>query len=72
MKFEDVLPELRKGKKIKRNFWREDTYFYKDHQGIFIFKNGGYEAYHYILSCLLDSDDWEVYKENESKIEVEK
>lgn len=63
MKFEEVLPALRNGKKLRRSFWREDTYFYKNHQGTFIFKNGGEDTYYYHLTCLLDSDDWEVIEE---------
>ena len=63
MKFEEVLPALREGKKIKRNFWREDTYFYKNHQGTIIFKNGGEDTYYYNLTLLLDSNDWEIVKE---------
>lgn len=63
MKFEQVLPALREGKKVRRSFWRKDTYFYKNHQGIFIFKNGGVDEYYYHLSCLLDGDDWEIIKE---------
>lgn len=63
MKFEEVLPALREGKKIRRNFWREDTYFYKNHLGTIIFKNGSEDTYYYDLSCLLNSNDWEIVKE---------
>lgn len=63
MKFEEVLPALRNGKKIRRSFWREDTYFYKNDQGNFIFKNGGADEYYYNLTCLLFSGDWEIVKE---------
>ena len=63
MKIEEVLPALREGKKIRRNFWREDTYFYKNHLGTIIFKNGGEDTYYYDLTCLLDSNDWEIVKE---------
>ena len=64
MKFEEVLPALREGKKIRRNFWREDTYFYKNHLGTIIFKNGSEDTYYYDLSCLLNSNDWEIVKES--------
>ena len=63
MKFEEVLPALRERKKVRRNFWREDTYFYKNHLGDIIFKNGGEDTYYYDLTCLLDSNDWEIVKE---------
>ena len=64
MKFEEILPALREGKKIRRNFWREDTYFYKNHLGTIIFKNGSEDTYYYDLSCLLNSNDWEIVKES--------
>lgn len=63
MRFEEVLPALREGKKIKRSSWGKDTYFYKNHQGTFIVKNGGADGYYYNLSYLLNSDDWEIIKE---------
>ena len=63
MKFEEVLPALREGKKVRRKSWREDTYFYKNHLGDIIFKNGGEDTYYYDLTCLLDSNDWEIVKE---------
>lgn len=63
MKFEEVLPALRERKKVRRNFWREDTYFYKNHLGTIIFKNGVGDTYCYDLTCLLDSNDWEIIKE---------
>ena len=62
MKFEEVLPALREGKKIKRKYWGEN-YIKRD----FRFLVGqiiGQDSVIYALTILeLEADDWEIIKE---------
>ena len=61
MKFEEVLPALREGKKIRRKSWKREECF-------FVIKNGslvddhGYIASYY-LNALLMEEDWEIVEE---------
>ena len=61
MKFEEVLPALREGKKIRRKSWKREECF-------FVIKNGslvddhGYSAFFYLGGSLLE-EDWEIVKE---------
>lgn len=63
MKFEEIIPALREGKKVKRSSRGKDTYLYNYRQGAFNFKDGDEERFYYDLSYFLDSDDWEIIKE---------
>lgn len=59
MKFEEVLPALRKGKKIRRNFWWEGHYFKLTLDEIV-----DQEKRVFVLSRDdLFADDWEIVKE---------
>ena len=63
MKFEEVLPALREGKKIRRKSWWKDTYIYINSYGNFETKRGG--PFEIILVGLydLEKDCWEIVKE---------
>ena len=63
MKFEEVLPALRAGKKIRRNSWCKDTYIYINSYGNFETKRGGH--FEIILGSLydLEKNNWEIVKE---------
>ncbi len=50
MKFEEVLPALREGKKVRRKSWAARDY---------IVGGSSYE----LSACSLMADDWEVYEE---------
>lgn len=61
MKFEEVLPELRKGKKIRKRFWSSDHYIiYDNNSGDIVNQNG-----HPYLFAQHDFNytNWEVIKE---------
>lgn len=62
MKFEEVLPALRKGEKIKRKIWYEDINYIilNENKEIISFKWGIYDALS--IKDLL-ADDWEIIKE---------
>ena len=61
MKFEEVLPALREGKKIRRKSWKRKECF-------FVIKNGslvddhGYSAFFYLGYWIME-EDWEIVKE---------
>lgn len=63
MKFEEVLPALREGKKIRRNNWCKDGYIYINSNGEFENQSGKRPAI--ILSRLddLEADNREIVKE---------
>ena len=63
MKFEEVLPALREGKKIRRNNWCKDGYIYINSNGEFENQSGKHPAI--ILNRLddLEADNWEIVKE---------
>lgn len=61
MKFEEVLPALREGKKITSNTLKDTCYeyiYYKD--GVFT-KNGGY--WHLTNYEIFREDSWEIIEE---------
>ncbi len=66
---EEVLPALRKGKKIRRADWNTGDYIYikKD--------NNLYDSYNelsiYDLNFIITKDDWEIYEEREKKEEFD-
>lgn len=63
MKFEDVLPALRAGKKIRKRTWCKDTYIYIDSYGKFKTQSGRH--YEISLDSLYDLElnSWEIVKE---------
>lgn len=62
MTFEEMLKELLKGKKIKRNSWTEDEFIHIPRE-----RNGVYDEegnfYHLFKEDILSSN-WEIVKEN--------
>lgn len=64
MKFEEAIPYLREGKRIKNKFWKEDTYFYRKALGLYAMKSGNRDYPYYSLSGFLDRDDWEIIEED--------
>ena len=62
MKFEEVIPALKAGKKIRRNSWCKDTYIYINSYGKFETQSG--RPFEIILDCLydLEKDNWEIVK----------
>lgn len=61
MKFEEVLPALREGKKIRRNNWCKDGYIYIGSNGEFENQSG--KRHVMILDRLDDFDNREIVKE---------
>ena len=61
MKFEEVLPALREGKKIRRTFWNPKHYI--ELKGIHIYDNDTCKDYNfnrYDFTC----DNWKIYQES--------
>lgn len=56
---EEILPEFRKGAKIRRKNWDKDRYIYLNHCFIFS-KEDGCE---YLLGPHIMANDWELYQE---------
>ena len=69
MKFEEVLPALKAGKKIRRRTWCKDTYIYINSYGKFETQSGRH--YDIIINGLYDlkHDGWEIVKEKK-KIKI--
>jgi hypothetical protein len=63
MKFEEVLPALREGKKIKRRAWRDNSVVWKDHKLTWAGELVGRFSEN-ILTVLLkeivEDNDWEI------------
>ena len=62
MKFEEVLPALRDGKKIRRKAWYEKYFIYCE--GLSVYKEDGVN-YCFMGCDQLLCDDWEVFEEPE-------
>ena len=62
MKFEEVLPALRDGKKIRRKEWFEKYFIYRE--GLSVYKEDGVN-YCFMGCDQLLCDDWEVFEEPE-------
>ena len=64
MKFEEIIPALRAGKKVKQKHWR-DVYLHINSSGIC--ELSGRNADHTLLYCkissLLENDDWEIIED---------
>lgn len=66
MKFEEVLPALREGKKIRRSLWED--YHYIQRKLTFLFKiivNENNMMYTLFLDDL-EADDWEILYDEEN------
>ena len=63
MKFEEVLPALKAGKKIRKRYWVKDNYIYINYCGRIVNQSGS--PYDIILNGLYDlkHDSWEIVKE---------
>ena len=63
MKFEEVLPALKDGKKVRKNYWCKDTYIYIDSNGKFVTQSDNH--FDIIFNSLrdLEDDKWEIVKE---------
>ena len=63
MTFEEVLPALREGKKIRKRYWCKDTYVYININGEFETQSGR----HFFISLDrvsdLEDDRWEIVEE---------
>ena len=64
MKFEEIIPALRAGKKVKQKHWK-DVYLHINSSGLC--ELSGRNADHTLLYCkissLLENDDWEIIEE---------
>lgn len=62
MKFEEILPALREGKKITSEHLKKCGYQYIYYRDKTMFENKG--GYWHLTNCeLVESDDWEIIKE---------
>lgn len=62
MRFEDILPALREGKKVRRKEWCVNGFIYKDGNFIRCHDNSLFYG-SYILN-----DDWEIYELPKKKV----
>lgn len=64
MKFEEIIPALRAGKKVKQKHWK-DVYLHINSSGLC--ELSGRNADHTLLYCkissLLENDDWEIIED---------
>lgn len=61
MKFEEVLPALREGKKIIRDCWGKDNYYFLNKDYCLETKEGAVATF--LTLPAIFSDDWEIFKE---------
>ena len=60
MKFEEIIPALREGKKARKKFWSKGHYTVIRKDGVMVFENGAPAC---IAICNLNEDVWEIVKE---------
>lgn len=60
MKFEEILPALREGKKIRRSFWSNEHYI--ELVGCDFYDNRTNKEYYFNLNDFI-ADSWEIVKE---------
>lgn len=62
MKFEEVLPFFKEGKKIKRTSWGEDQFIFilNDNGNLFIADNSTIIRMDDSFLIWINSDDWEI------------
>lgn len=61
MKFEEILPALREGKKIIRDCWGKDNYYFLNEDYCLETKEGAVATF--LTLPAIFSDDWEIVKE---------
>ena len=61
MKFEEILPALREGKKIIRDCWGKDNYYFLNEDYCLKTKEGAVATF--LTLPAIFSDDWEIVKE---------
>ena len=61
MKFEEVLPALRERKKIIRDCWGKDNYYFLNEDYCLETKEGAVATF--LTLPAIFSDDWEIFKE---------
>ena len=61
MRFEEVLPALREGKKIIRDCWGKDNYYFLNEDYCLETKEGAVATF--LTLPAIFSDDWEIVKE---------
>lgn len=64
MKFEEIIPALRAGKKVKQKHWK-DVYLHINSFGLCELsgRNVDHTLMYYKISSLLENDDWEIIDE---------
>jgi hypothetical protein len=63
MKFEEVLPALREGRKIRQKRWRPEEFIkYDNKRGILSDEEG--ECTDLNVGSAMTSEDWEIVEEN--------
>ena len=63
MRFEEILPALKEGKKIRRNYWWEGHYIKRGYKLVEGEINNQYHAAYGLTIMDLEADDWEIIKE---------
>jgi hypothetical protein len=68
MKFEEILPEIRKGCKARREIWRSPYFIRMTESGLMVDSDGDSR---YITGKEMNADDWELVPEpTKYKVEV--
>lgn len=71
MKFEEIIPALRAGKKVKQKQWKD---VYLDINSFGLCELSGRNADHTLLYCkissLLEKDDWEIVAKEKKKVKL--
>ena len=64
MKFEEILPALKEGKKVKQKDWK-DVYLHINSSGLYELsgRNAGHTSLYFEITSLLENDNWELVEE---------
>lgn len=64
MKFEEILPALKEGKKVKQKDWK-DVYLHINSSGLYELsgRNAGHTSLYFEITSLLENDNWEIVEE---------
>lgn len=60
MKFEEIIPALKAGKKIRLKYWHKDAYMYINSNGKFENHSGYYFPIYLRSLHDIEKDDWEI------------
>lgn len=60
MKFEEIIPALKAGKKVRIKYWYKDKYIYINSNGKIENQNGYYFPISLNSLCDLEADQWEI------------